>query len=296
MRATEEGTTASDHFGVYVHLEALLPPSEDFAIDSAVMDMHGALPDSLQPFAKSRAWSRITIGDSADTFRLDREGEPALYLKVCRSLPQRELLRERERLDWLRGRLPVPEVVHYEVATSREYLLLTSIPGQDAASLSKRIPHKHIVRTLAIGLRMIHGIPIGDCPFDATLDKSIEEARNNVAGGLVDERKFDSIRQRRSAEDLLAELLSTRPPSEDLVFTHGDYCLPNVLLLHGELSGFVDWGRAGVADRYRDIALVVRSLEKNTGEDFSDTFLEAYGLSSRDADRVEYYKLLDEFW
>ncbi len=261
------------------------------------MDMHGALPESLQPFTKSRAWSRITIGESsADTLRLDREGESALYLKVCPSLPHRELLRERERLDWLRGRLPVPEVVHYEVATSREYLLLTSIPGQDAASLSNRIPHKQIVRALAIGLRMVHGIPIGDCPFDATLDKSIEEARNNVAGGLVDEGNFDRIRQGRSAEDLFAELLSTRPSSEDLVFTHGDYCLPHVLLLDGELTGFVDWGHAGIADRYRDIALALRSLETNTGEDLEDMFFEAYGLSSRDADRIEYYKLLDEFW
>ena len=92
------------------------------------------------------------------------------------------------------------------------------------------------------------------------------------------------------------ELLSTRPSIEDLVFTHGDYCLPNVLLLGGELTGFVDWGRAGVADLYKDIALVLRSLEKNTGEDLADMFFEAYGLSSRDADRVEYYKLLDEFW
>ncbi len=110
----------------------------------------------------------------------------------------------------------MPEVVHYEVATSREYLLLTAIPGQDAASLTNRIPHKHIVRALAIGLRMVHGIPIGDCPFDATLGKSIEEARNNVAGGLVNEGNFDRIRQGRSADDLFAELLSRRPPTEDL--------------------------------------------------------------------------------
>ncbi len=259
--------------------------------------MHEALPDALQPFARNRVWRRITIGESsADTFCLDCNGESALYLKICPSLPRRELLREKERLDWLQGRLPVPEVVHYEVAGGREYLLLTSIPGQDAASLSACIPHEHIVRPLAIGLRLIHGIPVEDCPFDATLDKSIEEARENVAGGLVDEGTFDRIRQGRSAEDLFAELLSSRPLTEDLVFTHGDYCLPNVLLHDGELTGFVDWGHAGVADRYRDIALVVRSLESNTGEDLAHMFFDAYGLSSRDAERVEYYKLLDEFW
>ena len=63
-----------------------------------------------------------------------------------------------------------------------------------------------------------------------------------------------------------------------------------------EVAGFVDWGRAGIADRYKDIALVVRSLEYNTGKDLRTTFFDAYGLSSPDADRIEYYKLPDEFF
>ena len=77
----------------------------------------------------------------------------------------------------------MPAVVHYEVAAGGEYLLLTSIPGEDAANLSNRIPHRHIVQQLAIGLRMVHGIPVEDCPFDATLDKSIEDARTERRKG-----------------------------------------------------------------------------------------------------------------
>ena len=63
-----------------------------------------------------------------------------------------------------------------------------------------------------------------------------------------------------------------------------------------EVAGFVDWGRAGVTDRYRDISLVVRSLKLNTGEDFTTRFFEAYGITDPDAEKVEYYMLLDEFW
>ena len=75
---------------------------------------------------------------------------------------------------------------------------------------------------------MIHSIPVDQCPFDGTLANDIEAARFNVVNGLVDEDDFDDVRQGRSAEDLFRELLINRPAEEDLVFTHGDYCLPNM--------------------------------------------------------------------
>lgn len=255
------------------------------------------VPEPLQPFVAGADWTRITVGESMSAiFRLDRSGQAAFYLKIAPRAQRMELLREKKRLDWLRGRLPVPEVVGYETDYRNEYLLLTALPGRHVADLSAEEPNEKIVLLLAAGLRAIHAIPIRDCPFDMTLDREIERARYNVVNGLVDEADFAGTRRGRSATELFEELQSKRPADEDLVFTHGDYCLPNVMVDRGEVSGFVDWGRAGVADRYKDIALVVRSLERNTGEDLALAFVEAYGLSSLDAHKIEYYKLLDEFW
>ena len=255
------------------------------------------IPDPLQPFVEGMAWTRITIGESrSHTFRLDRSGHAALYLKIAPRVLWMELLREKKRLDWLQSRLPVPDVVGYEADDRNEYLLITPLPGRHVATLAAEEVDENIVQQLATGLRAIHAIPIHDCPFDMTLDREIEGARHNVANGLVDEADFDETRLGRSATELFEELLSKRPADEDLVFTHGDYCLPNVMMDRGEVSGFVDWGSAGVADRYKDIAIVARSLERNTGEDLTLAFFEAYDLSSPDADKIEYYKLLDEFW
>ena len=275
-----------------------MPPASDSArIDNPVARVSATAPSSIQVFVKDCAWTRITIGKSpADTFRLDRDGQAALNLKVSLKSHRRELLREKERIDWLQGRLPVPEVVRYETNDRNEYLLLTALPGRDVASLTGDEPNDNLVRLLATGLRTIHSVSVEECPFNMTLDRVIEEARFNVAGGLVNEAGFDDVRMGRSAAEVFEELLLKRPAKEDLVFTHGDYCLPNVIIDGKEVAGFVDWGSAGVADRYKDIALVVRSLKRNTGEDLSTSFYEAYGLSSPDAEKIEYYKLLDEFW
>ena len=251
----------------------------------------------MQPLVEGRSWTRTTVGKSlADTYRLGHDGEAELFLKVSPKAPRSELLQEKERLDWLRERLPVPDVVRYAADGGNEYLLLTALPGRDAASLAGDGFSEDIARQMGAGLRAVHAVAIKDCPFDMTLDREIQEAGRNVAAGLVNDDDFDDIRVGRTAQDLFGELLATRPPTEDLVFTHGDYCLPNVMIDGPDVAGFIDLGRAGVADRYKDIALAIRSLERNVGPGVSQTFLTAYGITSPDTDKVEYYKLLDEFW
>ena len=201
-----------------------------------------------------------------------------------------------ERIEWLRGRLPVPEVLAYETDCREEYLLLSALPGLDAATLTGDRSDENLVRLLAVGLRSIHAVPIDECPFDMSLDRIIEEAGRNVARGLVDEADFDHERGSRSAAEMFEELLS-RKPAEEGPRVHPRRLLPAKRVDRRRGDRRVRrLGRAGIADRYKDIALAVRSLEYNTGRDLRTLFFDAYGLSSPDADKIEYYKLLDEFF
>ena len=177
-----------------------------------------------------------------------------------------------------------------------EYLLLTEVPGTDAASLTGGIARADLVRVLAQGLRAIHAVSPESCPFDRSLEREIEFAAFNASHNLVDEQDFDASRIGRSAKDLYRQLLDSRPATEDRVFTHGDYCPPNVILQEGRVSGFVDWSRAGVGDPYRDLALAARSIRKNLGPGLEAAFFSEYGIHRPDAARIEYYTLLDEFF
>ena len=109
---------------------------------------------------------------------------------------------------------------------------------------------------------------------------------------------FDEERQGRTPQSAFRDLRAARPAEEDLVFTHGDYCTPNLLVDPDTLSltGFIDWGRAGVADRYQDLALAARSIEYNFGAAWVKPFYDAYGITHPDAAKEDYYRLLDEFF
>jgi aminoglycoside phosphotransferase len=117
----------------------------------------------------------------------------------------------------------------------------------------------------------------------------------------VREEDFDATRQGRTAVDLYSELVARSPSSEDRTFTHGDYCLPNVILTEDttggfRVSGFVDCANAGIADRYQDLALCARSVADNLGAEWVQPLFERYGLDRVDEDKLAYYQLLDEFF
>lgn len=252
-----------------------------------------ALGDQLKHYT----WTPILIGESSSSvFRLEHREKESLYLKIAEEDADRELHAEAERLKWIAGRIRTPRLISYLEDSGVAYLLTTALAGADASVAQEQRDPGALVRLLAEGLREIHETPIGDCPFDQRLSSKIEVARDRMLRELVDESDFDDERRGKTAEELFELLIMTRPATEDVVFTHGDYCFPNIIIEHGRISGFIDWSRSGVADRYQDLALAMRSMDFNTSDDWSSIFLEAYGIETLDKQKVEFYQLLDEFF
>jgi kanamycin kinase len=68
------------------------------------------------------------------------------------------------------------------------------------------------------------------------------------------------------------------PALQHDVLLHGDYCLPNIILKDGKLSGFIDLGNGGLGDRHIDLHWGIWSLQYNLKTDqWTDRFLDAYG-------------------
>jgi aminoglycoside 3'-phosphotransferase II len=252
------------------------------------------LPSDLAALVAGATWEQVTRGESgAQVYRLTN-GAETRYLKVEPRRPHDELHGEAERLRWLQGRLPVPVLRYAGVDEHQSYLLTSEVPGTDATDERWLSDPARLVALLAAGLLLFHRQSITGCPFDQRLDAELARAAANVAAGIVDADDFDAEHAGRSPAALLAELLATRPPAEDLVLTHGDYCLPNVVIKDWALSGCIDLGRCGVADRYHDLAQAARSVRRNLGARWVAPFFAAYGLSAPDAAKLRYYQLLDE--
>jgi len=258
------------------------------------------LPESIRAAVGDRILVSEGIGMSgASVYYLDE-----LVLKIEKA--DRESENNLAMLRWLRGKVPVPEVVAEETVGDMRYLLMSRLPGKMACDASFLNRPVETVKRLAEGLRLLWSIDPKDCPCDQTLEKKLENARYQVDNGLVD---LENVEPETFGEGGFASpahllrWLEENRPDEEPVLSHGDYCLPNVFLGDGQVSGFLDLGRSGLADKWLDIAICWRSLRDNFNGSYGysdpgfdpDCLFTELGIQP-DWEKIRYYLLVDELF
>ncbi|MBR6708518.1 MAG: aminoglycoside 3'-phosphotransferase, partial [Clostridia bacterium] len=168
----------------------------------------------------------------------------------------------REILPWLRGKLPAPEILVETQQNGAHYLLMTRIAGKMSCAPEYLAEPDLLLPTLAEGMRMLSAVPTDGCPRLYDLKCELTEAAQHLEAGLVAPENAHpgtfGPSGFASPEALLAYLEQNRP-DEQLAFTHGDFCLPNLMMDDRRISGFIDLTHAGIADPYRDLSLCYMS-------------------------------------
>ena len=244
-------------------------------------------------------WARATIGESGGAvYRLHgKAGAPDLYVKCGKDVVADDISDEMARLRWLGQYVPVPAVVHFVRTSDEAFLLMTALPGKTAYQVLNESPELRpvIVDALAMFLRRLHAIPVSECPFNSDHAYRLSRARKRIDGGLVDESDFDEERQDWTSEQVWDALQGILPLAPDAVVTHGDFSLDNLLIQNGEVLGCIDAGRAGIADRYQDLALLWNCLGEFDAS-LQERLLTNYGIPVPDQDKLEFHLMLDELF
>jgi kanamycin kinase len=253
-------------------------------------------PEKIQVLFRAESVREIHIGCSSTSVYRIQDGDQVVYVKTHPLSPHFSFSHEHAILQWLRGQLPVPSVHAYTTDAVYEYLVLSEVPGENCVEAMSRLASDRLVKLLAQGLQHIHALDITDCPFDERIAAKLNRAQYRVHHKLVDEDDFDDERLGMRATGVYEALHRSMPPEEDLVFTHGDYCLPNILLQGEDISGFIDLDRAGISDKYNDLAIASRSIAYNLGAAYVPRFFEYYGVTTVDEEKVQYYRMMDELF
>lgn len=259
------------------------------------------LPKSISKIIGDRPYSLDTIGMSNSQVLCFDD----FVLKIEKQCEESD--NEHQMITWLSDKIPVPEILCFEKDNGINYLLMSKIDGEMSCSNKMMENPKLLVKLLAEGLRMLWNIEISNCPYCNSLDDKLKLAEIRVYNNLCNTEDAESdtygVDGFESPVELL-QWLKNNKPVEELVFSHGDYCLPNIFMKDNNINGYIDLGRSGVADKYQDIALCYRSLKHNCdgsygGKVYKD--LNALVLFDElkivpDWDKIKYYILLDELF
>ncbi len=250
------------------------------------------MPPVIAEKIKGKAYKNEDIGRSGSAVLIF--DDMVLKIEKTGSVSDREY----EILSWLDGKLQVPRVIDFAREDGYNYLLMTRLSGVMACEEGQN--PMAVVRGLAKGLKALWDLDVSDCPISWDVDAklALAKARIETMTGTPTDEAFSDF------SSLYAYLLENRP-TEELVFSHGDYCLPNVFLSGEDCVGFLDLGSAGIADKWYDINMCLWSLSYNfcelggmSGESFAfykSLLFKELSLEPNE-EKMKYYSLLDEFF
>ncbi|WP_105615800.1 APH(3') family aminoglycoside O-phosphotransferase [Vallitalea okinawensis] len=250
-------------------------------------------PDKISQYINGMSVIENDIGLSkARLFHL-KKGNKELYLKVEKD--NLESMQEQIVMQWLQDKLEVPKIISNCNYENYNYLLMTKVNGEMACTEKSLCNPKCLVKALADGIFRLQSVSIADCPFDWSLSNKLDKAWKRIENNEIDMSDWEDDTEFSSPHELYEFLIANRP-KEDLVFSHGDYCLPNVFIHNEQMVGLIDVGNSGIADKWQDIALCVRSLEHNLcSREYTDLLFKYLNIEP-DLEKIRYYILLDELF
>lgn len=216
---------------------------------------------------------------------------------------------EYEILKWITGKCPTPTILEYIKQDGMAFTLMTKAEGKMLCDEEFMKSPQRLIKLIAEGLKILWDVDIKECSCSySRLSERLKAARENIENGKVD---LDNVEPETFGPNGFAnpsELLTwleNNKPEEDLVLSHGDFCLPNIFTDGTKITSFIDDGKMGPADRWQDLAIVLRSLRHNYDGTYTDgvpyagysekMLLDELGVEMDDK-KNRYYLLLDELF
>lgn len=258
------------------------------------------LPNSIIEFTQSKPFSVANIGLSGAHVRM--YDDFVLKIQPLSEQSQNEV----NFLRFLHGKARAPQVLARETQDGTDFLLMSRLRGTMLCEEEYLQNPEKLFCTAAQALQMLWSIPAESCDGFMTWDKKLRLAEQRVCDNAV---RFEHVnpeilgpRGRFTTAERLLKWLIDNKPQEEPAISHGDACLPNIMVVRGE-PYVLDVPYGGVSDKFCDVALLLRScrdnLEGGYGKfhcKFDEKLFYRCLDIAEDREKTEYYIFLDELF
>lgn len=265
--------------------------------DWGVSPVNSSIPAAVHQLLLNARELANNNGNSGARVRQFEDGQLGrVFLKIGVGEFARSVADEAEKVAWASQfeQLPIPRFLARGHDDDRTWFLMTAVPGASHECISIEPSEK--ARAAGRAVASLHTLPILECRFNQRLAIRLASVRERIGQGVVSkigDTKASGVTDPAAAYE---RLLKLQPSDEDLVVSHCDLYLHNMLFSADGGAGVIDLGWLGVSDRHTDLALLRKSFFTAYGEDLIESLLDGYGdLGPINKRRLEFYELLDQF-
>ena len=258
--------------------------------------MNETLPENILKYIKNKKYKTDHIGMSKSSIYIFDDYVLKIENNTSHTQDSINILK------WLKGKIPVPKIIYHEIYNNKSYLLMSKIEGKMSCDDYYLENSDKLLKLISEAFKLIWSIDISDCPINKDIDTKLKEARYRVENNIINKEDFHN-EEFKTPEHLLLWLETNKPDFEP-VFSHGDFCLPNIFLEGDKIKGFVDLGDSGVSDKWYDIALCYKSLKNNFNGTYGgkiytnfdpNSLFKVLGIEPN-LEKIRYFLLLDELF
>ena len=235
-------------------------------------------PLEFVPLLKDTDVYDSSCSPEARVFFVDCDG--GYYLKES---PKGTLQKEADMTRFFHKKGLGTEVLAYQSAGDRDWLLTRRVPGEDCTHADYLADPRRLCDLLASLLRSLHETDTAECPVADRMSAYLSTAENNYRLGQWDLSYYTQDYGDVTPQQLWHTVKEGGEAFARDTLLHGDYCLPNVMLDNWRFAGFIDLGNGGVGDRHVDLYWGAWTLRFNLKTDcYRERFFDAYGRDKID--------------
>ena len=231
------------------------------------------LNETIYSFIKDSEIYDSSCSAAAKVYFIDKDS--GYYLKI--SKPQ-SLKREAEMTEYFNALGLGTKVINY-ISGERDWLITEKVSGEDCTYAEYLNEPEKLAEIYGKILRKLHETDYSKCPIQDKLTETLSNAEANYKKGNFDaSTHIPEMLRPKSKDEAWAFIMGNKDKLKADTLTHGDYCLPNVMLDNWNFSNFIDLGNSGVSDRHFDLFWGAWTFNYNLKTDkYTDIFFNAYG-------------------
>lgn len=234
------------------------------------------------------------VGLRSTTFEIGLRAGLGWHAKIRPSNDAEILEEEAEKVKWASSFLPVANQAFVKSVPGISVLLSKTLDGSPSFDLVGALSSDKLIAGITEATKQLRSVSVANVPFNTPEWTRPDGIERNLGKLSVSRQKHRQLHPDFSRLTLaeLRDIVDRGPGDQAKVLTHGDWCMPNVLLSqHGHITGIVDLGELHLGDENLDPAIMSWTIRANMGDQWEDNYLNSLDLDSQDVG-LNYQRLI----